>query len=186
MPNNELKPTTPEEREEWRGIPGFYGLYEASNLGRVRRLRFINGQIDKILNDPSVKAQGKAPNGYWKVSLYRNGQVFQFGVHRLVLMAFIGPCPDGCEAAHKDNVKANNRLTNLEWKTHVDNIKDKIRHGTAQVGERNPSSTLKCEDVKAIRQFKSDGLSQAEISRRFNISENAVSMIVRRKAWKHI
>lgn len=182
----ELAPTTPEEREEWKKIPGFEGLYEVSDLGRIRRLRFTNRQADNILTSPRIKALAKAPNRYLKVSLYRNGRAFQFGVHRLVLMAFVGPCPDGCEAAHGNNIPDDNRLINLRWKTHVENIGDKKIHGTAQVGERNPSSTLKNVDVENISKLKTDGLSQAEISRLFNISQNAVSMIVRRKAWKHL
>jgi hypothetical protein len=51
-------------------------------------------------------------------------------VHRLVLKAFVGPCPEGMEGCHWDGDACNNKLDNLRWATHAENVEDSIRHGT--------------------------------------------------------
>lgn len=91
--------------EEWRDIVGYEGLYEVSNLGRVRR----NGKILK----PS-----KVRHGYLQIALYKNGIYKRFYIHRLVAYAFI-PNPNSYpEVNHRDEDKTNNTVDNLEWCTH--------------------------------------------------------------------
>lgn len=87
--------------EKWLSIKDYEGLYEVSNLGRVRSL-ISNGLILK---------QSKDKNGYHVVSLKRKS----FRVHRLVAIAFI-PNPNDLEQVnHKDEDKSNNTVHNLEW-----------------------------------------------------------------------
>lgn len=59
-----------------------------------------------------------------------NRYIFSY-VHRLVLEAFVGPCPFGMEGCHNDGDPTNNNLVNLRWDTHKNNEKDKIKHGTS-------------------------------------------------------
>lgn len=92
--------------EEWRTIEGYEGLYEVSNFGRVKSLKFDK---EKVLQ------QGKNTNGYLYVVLYKEGKVKNFLVHRLVASAFIDnpnnyPCIN-----HKDENPSNNCVDNLEW-----------------------------------------------------------------------
>ena len=92
------------EIEEFRDIPGYEGLYEVSNLGRVRSL-----ETERILK-PS-----KNTWGYLFVSLYKNGIKKAVRIHRLVALAFI-PNPDNLPCInHKDEDKTNNTVDNLEW-----------------------------------------------------------------------
>ena len=89
------------EIEEFRDIPGYEGLYEVSNLGRVRR----NGKILKPYDN----------DGYLRVDLFKNGIVRKFLIHRLVAQAFIPNPKNLPQINHKDEDKTNNTVENLEW-----------------------------------------------------------------------
>lgn len=95
--------------EQWKPIDGYEGLYEISNLGSVKSLNYSRTGVEKILKP------GKAKKGYLRVSLYRNGKHKMFYVHRLVAEAFL-PNPEGFEQVnHRDEVKTNNVVSNIEW-----------------------------------------------------------------------
>ncbi|AWN04235.1 HNH endonuclease [Gordonia phage Sour] len=67
--------------------------------------------------------------GYHYVGMYRGGSVVRARVHRLVLEAFVGPCPEGQQACHADDDKTNNELTNLRWDSPSANAADMRRNG---------------------------------------------------------
>lgn len=97
--------------EIWKDIPGYEGLYQASNMGRIRSLKFRH--IDRI----HIMCLGKRTDGYLCVGLSKNGKVTSKTVHRLVALTFL-PNPNGYEMVnHKDENKRNNRVDNLEWCT---------------------------------------------------------------------
>lgn len=102
--------------EKWRPIRGFPG-YEVSNFGRVKSLArdyFYGSHGDMMLKPDTAR-------GYERVTLFRDGMRHRFQVHRLVADAFI-PNPDDLPFVnHKDENKANNRVENLEWCTHLYN-----------------------------------------------------------------
>lgn len=90
--------------EEWRAVPGYEGLYEVSNMGNVRNVR-----RNTLLRLP------KTNNGYIRIVLSKNGIKTGFQVHRIVAQAFL-PNPDNLpQVNHKDEVKSNNCVDNLEW-----------------------------------------------------------------------
>lgn len=99
--------------EQWLDIPGYEGLYQISNFGRVKSFYFKN---PRILKPHKVK-------GYSNVELYRNKKKKQFYIHRLVMENF---CPienmNVLDVNHKDEDKSNNHISNLEWMTHKDNL----------------------------------------------------------------
>ena len=108
--------TTPAV-EVWRPVRNFEGLYEVSNLARVRSLDVVKNQLfpsgkykDKRYKGQVLKQQ-KARNGYWTVKIKR----VTYLVHRLVAEAFV-PNPDNLPCInHKDEDKSNNLPSNLEW-----------------------------------------------------------------------
>ncbi|MDE2095631.1 MAG: HNH endonuclease [Patescibacteria group bacterium] len=73
-------------------------------------------------------------------------------VHRLVLEAFIGPCPPGMECRHLNGNRSDNRLENLCWGTRIENVEDKRKHGTILRGEMNPNAKLTADTVIQIRE----------------------------------
>lgn len=99
--------------EEWRDIIGYEGLYQISNLGRVRSLNY-HGTKGKIKEMVSFKK----PNGYYCIGLRLPGESKKFfHIHRLVAQAFI-PNPDNLPVInHKDCNPANNVVSNIEWCT---------------------------------------------------------------------
>ena len=108
--------------EEWRAVPGYEGLYEVSNKGNVRNVR-----RNTLLRLPKNKY------GYIQVGLYKNGIRTEFKVHRLVAQAFI-PNPDGLpQVNHKNEVKTDNNVDNLEWCT----AKYNNNYGTARIRSRD-------------------------------------------------
>lgn len=104
--------------EYWLPVVGYEGLYEVSDLGRVRSPR-------KVLL-PHV-----GRNGYLTVGLSKQGWQRTLRVHRLVLEAFVGPCPQGMECLHHpDPDKANNSLGNLRWGTRAENMEHQQADGS--------------------------------------------------------
>ena len=113
--------------EIWKAVEGYEGIYEVSNLGRVRSLDRDIYQVGRWGKVMKVRQPGKmiaqqTHLGYKRVSLYRDGHKGKwFFVHRLVAAAFI-PNPDGKQYVnHKDENRANNVPSNLEWCTMAEN-----------------------------------------------------------------
>ena len=99
--------------EEWRDIKGYEGLYQVSNLGRVKSLaRKINNQYGK---KERLMTQKIDKDGYKRVGLNKNGKQIYYGVHRLVAQAFISNPNNYPQINHKDENKSNNKVDNLEW-----------------------------------------------------------------------
>ncbi len=93
----------------WKNIKGYGGIYQVSDEGEVRSLNYRNTGRVQVLKP------NKNNCGYLLVTLYKNGKRKSFSVHRLVAEAFL-PNPDNLpEINHKDENKANNCASNLEW-----------------------------------------------------------------------
>lgn len=100
-------------QEIWKDIPGYEGHYQASNLGRIRSLKY---------NEVRILKPGENGWGYYLVNLYLNNVKKTSSVHRLTWTAFNGQIPEGLEINHKDEDKTNNSLANLELVTPSQNI----------------------------------------------------------------
>lgn len=114
--------------ERWKPVVGYEGIYEVSSSGLVRSLprldsigRRVGGRMLTILPHPS---------GHRQVKLSRDGRTVQGKLHRVVLEAFAGPAPLGCEVLHIDGNPADNSIGNLRWGTRSENMLDRVRHGT--------------------------------------------------------
>ena len=129
--------------EEWKDIPEYEGLYQASNLGRVKSIKRIDA-LGRRLKGKILKLQINR-TGYYIVALSKNSIVKKYQVHRLVYEAFNGQIPEGYEINHLDERPVNNRLENLNLVTHKENC---------NWGTRNERSTKKRS--KVVLQFTLD------------------------------
>lgn len=106
-------------QEEWRDIRGYEGIYQVSNLGRVRSLdRYCAGLNGcRIVHRGKIRAQSTQKSGYKFLSLQVGGKVKTLRVHRLVAEAFVDNPHNYPEVNHIDEDKSNNAASNLEWCT---------------------------------------------------------------------
>lgn len=119
--------TLPHE-EIWKDISGYEGLYQISNLGRVKslpRIRIGKG-IPYITKGKILKNSPGATGGYLRVNLCKNYKQTFFYVHRLVADAFIPKIEGKNVVNHINGLKTDNRVENLEWSTIEDNLQHAI------------------------------------------------------------
>lgn len=123
-------PDLPGER--WLPIPGYVGIYEVSDLGRVRSVPRTVTHSDgneSTYRGKLLRPQVSKAGGYHHVQLSLNSVVKTTHVHRAVMAAFVGPLPDGLQVCHGDGDPTNNALDNLRYDTPSANQQDKVRHG---------------------------------------------------------
>jgi len=110
--------------EIWKDIRGYKGLYQISNMGRIKNLNYQRSGKEQLMKLRMDK------KNYLYINLYRenNDIVRSFQVHRLVLITFVGNCPENFECDHLDRNPSNNKLENLKWKTKIDNLKNMGAH----------------------------------------------------------
>lgn len=154
----------------YQPIPG-RPFYEAGDDGSIRR-RLKKGGYSPRTPCPDyagylVVRAGRCPDG--KTRLLK--------AHRLVLEAFVGPCPEGMVACHNNGDRADNRAENLRWDTPSNNNLEKRRHGTAVRGSRNNKSKLLPSDVREIRKRLEAGESLSFLGRAFGVSHVAIRLI---------
>ena len=136
--------------EVWKDICGYEGLYQVSNLGRVRSLHYRNtDEVRELFLKPHNR-------GYLQVELHKNGDRKMFTVHRLVAIAFVEGFSEDREVNHIDENKHNNRADNLEWMSTSENVRYSISHRkkvkTRQYPKFRPRS-----DNRAVVQISLDG-----------------------------
>lgn len=168
--------------EHWKPIAGYEGHYEVSDLGRIKSLARGTTQssgrqrrlVERIMSTP-VHA-----TGYRFVTLHMGAIREKLRVHLLVLRAFVGEKPEGCEACHRDGDRTNNALSNLRYDTISANQMDRVIHGTSNRGTQHANSILDEEKVRAIRiDPRRHGLIAAD----FGVSNGCVSLIKTRRTW---
>lgn len=118
--------------ERWLPVAGYVGIYEVSDRGRVRSVDRVTSHGNRLRG--RLLKERPLPNGRPRVSLAYNARTVDAYPYRLVLEAFIGPCPQGMEALHWDDNHNNNHLSNLRWGTRTDNMRDMSRNGGGNAG----------------------------------------------------
>jgi NUMOD4 motif/HNH endonuclease len=165
------------EDERWRDVVTHPGLYEVSDLGRVRSLD-RGGRKGRLL---STRVDHR---GYRKATLSLDGRQEYVKVAKLVAMACCGPRPSlEHEVCHGNGVSDDDRALNLRWCTRSENMEDARRHGTLRIGERVHSAKLQPVHVTAIRH---DTRIAREIARDYGVGVSQVLKIRRCEKWRHL
>lgn len=146
-----------ETTEIWADVEGFEGLYQVSDMGRIRSMR-----TGKVMSEKSLNG-----GGYVQKQLYKNGVVKRAVVHRLVASAFVEG--SGPEVNHKNGCKTDNRAENLEWVTRSQNVS----HAYYELGYRiRPVTAIGIDgtrkEYRSIGEAERDGFHYAKIYRCLN------------------
>ena len=182
--------------EIWKSIPEYEGMYEVSNLGRVRSLdreefyynehgtKCVRFRTGMILN-PDI-----GNNGYPRVRLRNKENTKKMLVHRLVAFAFIynENVDTDIIINHKDSNPSNNRVDNLEWCTQQYNIKYSYVCGnSSNVGSKHPQSTITEDIAKEIYILGHSGkYTNIELAATFNVNKQMINNIKIGHTWSHI
>lgn len=169
-----MNPPPAKPREFWLPVP-FAKSYSVSNLGRVRGpLRICKCSLEK--------------RGYLRKRLKNDfGRYETWAVHRLIMVTFVGPSE--LEVNHKNGIKSDNRLENLEYVTRTENMRHAVKVGlkVPLTGENHGSSKLTQRQVDEIRKLlKLKTLSYPQIGKMFGVKRMAISRIASGKLWKRV
>jgi hypothetical protein len=170
----------------WKDIPGFEGKYQVSDDGQVRSI--VKGKNGR---KPGLISGKIGTRGYRVVSLRLNNNPSYHLVHRLVMAAFVGKCPDGLQVNHIDGNKLNNHISNLEYVTPITNLMHALnvlnKAESQPRGEKHWKAKLTTESVREIRRlYAGGGILQREIAQMFGITNRAISDVICRKIWRHV
>ena len=162
---------------EWRWIPGFEERYQVSNDGQVRSFA--------ISSRPKNLKTRICHRGYTTVGLKKpNKRQKTHKVHRLVLLAFVGKCPEGMESCHNNGVKTDNNVSNLRWDTSKNNHADRILHGTTTRGESSSNSKLTEGQVREIHQrYPEYEYPRNDLGKEYGVSGRCIKAIVDGQTW---
>lgn len=168
--------------EQWI-ILDFNPRYAVSNYGFVKRIEKGKGaRADKILG---LRLNTR---GYPEVMLYNDGKAKAYKVHRLIAYAFLGECPTGLQVNHKNGIKTDNRIENLEYMTAKQNTRHSFDVLGKQVerGSKHGNSKLTESLVYQIKQLRHDGVKVKVLSVMFGVNEAQISAITLGRQWKHV
>lgn len=158
-------------QEIWKPIPGFNGDYEISNLGRIASLlngRYILKQTISVRGYLTVNLKGKP----WKT----------YTTHRFIAKAFIPNPENKSDVNHKNGIKTDNRIENLEWCTSKENNSHARATGLINLnGDKCGTSKLTWSKVNFIRK---KSMTQYKLAKKFGVRQPTISKIQAMKTWR--
>lgn len=162
-------------KEIFKDVNGYKGLYRVSNTGKVIGTKELTPR--------------KTQRGYLRVNLSQNNSVIDKYIHRLVAEHFIDNPLNKPEVNHKNGIKSDNRVDNLEWNTRRENCKHAFKKGflpqfRPRKGSENGRAVLDNKEIRGIR--KSTGKTTLELSKIYGVSTSTICRIRNRTSWKHL
>ena len=149
--------------------------YLISNMGKIKYVPKNKVFVARPLTKPSV---------YRAVSLRKKGKSYVIRLHRLILLAFYGDPGPGMVACHNNGIIHDNRLSNLRWDTHKNNMRDKSEHGRLPHGEGHFNCKLTKENVWHIRSIKPHKGYIQKLAKYYKVNESTIRAIISGKTWK--
>lgn len=177
-----------KQEEIWKDITGYEGYYQVSNYGFIKSLE-RKDRLGRVVKEKIRKSCKNNP-GYLFVPLSKEGKAKNGSIHRLVAQAFIPNPENKPEVNHKNGIKTDNRVQNLEWSTPKENIEHSYLLGlqSSKKGEKSGNCKLTEKQVLAIRRLHrmNPKFSRVKVAKKLNYSSNTISNILSKKIWKHI
>lgn len=151
------------------------GRYFVSNKGRV---------FSYYRNKAKILKFGHQKSGHVHVNISFDGVSRSTKVHHLVLEAFEGPCPEGCEVRHFNGIPYDNNYNNLLYGTRKENMEDAVRLGTTPKGKRNGQVKLDKRQIQEIRElYKNGGITHKDLSIKYGVSRRHIGDIINKVCW---
>ena len=163
--------------EAWQILLDFPD-YAVSNLGGVRR--DTNG---KGTHAGKLLKLAKDKDGYMTVALYKNKRQYRKRVHRLVMLAFSGPCPKGYVVNHIKEIKDYNYRLNLEYVTHQGNQDHAVEKGLRVKGQKQHLSKLTEKNVFEVVRLAKAGMRQRNIAKKFSVCQSSIQELLSGVSW---
>ena len=160
--------------EIWKRIQDYGGLYEVSNLGRVRDLK------------GKLKPMYKNNKGYYCMSLYYNKKSYHPTIHRLVATYFIPNVNNYPQINHIDCDKSNNKVINLEWCNQRYNYDEGMKNFLYSKNENHLWAKLKNTDIPMIYKLYELGFTRVTVSRIFNINPSSLEAIEKGISYREL
>lgn len=178
-----------QKSEEFRAIPEWQG-YRVSAAGRVQTCR-SRGYGRNLKDEWKDLTPRMTERGYLSVGLKCYPRRTFMPVHVLVLLAWVGPRPEGMEGCHNNGIKTDNRVENLRWDSRSENAKDIKRYGGKYgfqghqpTGEKNGAAKLTMEKAREIRRkYAACEGTQRELASEFGVTQRAVWQLLRGITW---
>lgn len=165
--------------EIWKDVVGYEGFYKISNFGRV------NSLARNKLMSPGIDDKG-----YLRVCLTKLGIRKTLRMHRMIMLSFVPNPLKRTDINHKNGVKSDCRLCNLEWCTRSENVLHAVRTGlkSRPKGVLNNKAVLNERDVLEIRASRKDRNRHTIrlLSNKFGITYHHVRSVMYYKSWKHV
>lgn len=159
-----------------------YSKYEFNEDGTVLALNWKGSKIKKLMT-PALSG------GYLKtVFVNDDGKNVSITVHRMIAKAFIPNPHNKSEVNHINGIKTDNRVENLEWVTHQENIIHAFKNNLENnIGENNPFSKMTPEKIREIRaKFKPRKYTREMLAKEYGLKASTIKDIVLRKSWSHV
>ena len=129
----------------------------------------------------------KHKDGYLQINLRKDGKVKNLLIHRLVAIAFIPNPKNYTQVNHKNGIKTDNRLENLEWCSGSQNMKHAFDLGLqCNKGSKNSKAKLKDEDIPVIHKRLANGEHIKDIAEDYSVNNSTIKHIKYKRTWTHI
>lgn len=164
--------------EIWKDVKGYEGIYQVSNLGRVKSLDRVTSDNRHIKG--LIRKQSLSKDSYLRVNLSKNNKYIVMSVHRLVAEAFIPNPHNYPEINHKSRITTNNTVTNLEWCTREYNCSYEDRGMRAGISSGKP---VLLTNINTNQKYVS--LSSKGASKLLNTTQSLISMVAKGNSTRH-
>ena len=178
------------DSEVWKDVAGYEGVYQVSNLGRVRSVdrtvQYSDGRKGIYKGKTLKPSKSKKRRNYLYVTLSYNQKTMYKSVHRLVAETFIENTGNKSEVNHIDGDKDNNKVSNLEWVTSKENSEHAVKNGLLPSGQDSYKAIFTNDQIRDMRKEYKGGLRLTDLAKKFRVDISTMHAILSYKSYKNV